>query len=1082
MVKTIRRFSDGFSSFRGQYRNGSVPNSRYGASFSSSVSHGSTGISSPDRRRSMASTSSSTTRRKVSLPAHLSGGYTPIVNIVTESSSTSYDIPEDDVKNKSCASSTANATNQDPPGKYVKVTSDADELLQPQGPTFQMPESGLGPRQAEVPIQRRFTVDVVEDSASARNNSSFLNPGGSGGGFRGGLMSDQLSASNTNLGLKNSLNPGSMLSVGSSLRSGAMGGGSMLSIFSSGLEPQADAVVSIMNKLGEAESLPLLNFLPWFLVEENDSTRNLNQTARANLIAMLISRLIEKVSARIRLVIMLDNAQWLDAFSLETLLALVKTGQKPFVILFARPTSDVHVSEFSSTTSLTMKGLTEVDVEEMIKQQYGSLVTSVDPVITKTIFKKCGGHPFFSLQLIQALKDFGKDHIAVTSNRRLAIMSKNLDLDHLLVNDVQTAIMAQFDRLNPDFQRMLKAASIMGQYFDLEDLAGVLDDGGDISVEHLENTIMSHDKHGFLAKVNDEDLTGVKDEDTSKSYGFKNILILSSISGSMPVSQKQLLHGRIAQYFESTLNEENVNILLPTISFHYSNSTNLPKSIDYLEELGVFQKDNRLFSESAQTIEFLLNILYRSSERDIREQFPTGPPTIDRKALWLSLLAESRCYLRQTDEALRRLKSALVMLGSPWPTSMSKVKWAMLKRSLKYWFIIPRYPRHGNGSRNMPQIPLSRAAIIFKIMRTMTQSLEWEGTLLEGGLASAIMLGLAVESQSETDLVEAVMKMAIWYRRRGFVILSNRYLKGGLRLKESIPNFQERLIVGDLSAVLYYSGQIDICLQTCRRFYDAYQDTDPSYQSAGYMAALLLQKGEFHESRAVFLAHCEKILASEDPFAQVLINDNITFADGTRDWFAISAEKLLGTYSYLSYGVLTSIAIHYLHHKEWSKGLAALGKISKCCLSPVSHVIESALLLCFYICVMLTEKDIVLTNADREHVIKALETISDILSKSLKSPIHVLEPIAQSLLSSTTLVAQGHLAQASVYLQKHLGRSQHLLRDRPYLACLYYSLMIKFRPVSGPKAGADFAYSIKSETQALLSSLGLQQIQLWFDS
>ncbi|KAI8847399.1 hypothetical protein BC829DRAFT_396508 [Chytridium lagenaria] len=164
----------------------------------------------------------------------------------------------------------------------------------------------------------------------------------------------------------------------------------------------------------------------------------------------------------------------------------------------------------------------------------------------------------------------------------------------------------------------------------------------------------------------------------------------------MPVSQKQGLHGRIAQYFESTLNEENVNILLPTISFHYSNSTNMPKCIDYLELLAIFQMDNRFFPKS--------------------------------------------------DEALRKLKSALVLLGSPWPTSPFKLKVSLWKLEMRYLLSRPKF-RHGNAK--ITPIEVERAGILMRIMCTLSQCYEWEGTLNEASLAAFLMLGMAITSKSE---------------------------------------------------------------------------------------------------------------------------------------------------------------------------------------------------------------------------------------------------------------------------------------------------------------------------------------------
>ncbi|KAJ3109861.1 hypothetical protein HDU97_000091 [Phlyctochytrium planicorne] len=1099
MVKTVRRMSDGVQAFRSSNRNGSVPNSRFSSAY---PSHNPSGVSSPDRRRSMASTTSSTTaRRKLLLPSHLSG-YAPVVSIVTDAG-TSMEITADDRDNSRGNSSIMLSSSPN----EMRVADDQDMKVAGDGSLLVDPNNA-----SDNPARGRLSIDTSDEGGGVRQPAgSLLTPSGGGGLKPLGLFSDQVTGSFQNIGLKNSLNPGSMVSFGSSLRSG-MGQGSMLSIFSSGVEPQAEAVISIMNKLGESEYTPLLNFLPWFLVDESETTRNLNQTARSSMTVALMARIIEKVSSRLKIVIMLDNAQWIDTFSLEVLLALLKPGQKSFVMIFTRSITDVHlgqllrkVTDIPTTILLKMRGFSEADVEEMIKQQYGETVVSVDTTITKTIYKKCGGHPFFSLQLIQALKDFGKDYISVTPARRLAIMSKNFDLDHLLVNDVQTAIMAQFDRLHPEFQRLLKAASVMGQYFDLEDLAGVLDDGNDVKVETLESVITSYDVHGFLAKVNDEELTGIKDEDTTKSYGFKNVLILTSILGSMPVSQKQVLHGKIAQviinesdakinfstkYFESSLNDENANILLPTISFHYSNSTNMPKCIDYLELLAFFQMDIRLYSESANTIEFLLNVLYRSSDRDIRELFPNGPPTAERKAHWLALLAESRNSLRQSTEALSKLKSALNLIGNPWPGSVAKTKLMLWRKRAKFLVFLPSIQK---GKPKPSVAALDHYKLQIRIMSALAESFAWESALHDSGLAIFILVRFAVATCSRTKLTDALLKAALWFRRRGWINASKKYQKESEKLKSQIREFDHQSIVADLTTLLYMDGQIDICLDLCKDMICKNPDVDTDYTALAHAAAILQSKGKFVESRNLLLSDCEKILALEDPFAQallfifvlqntVLLNDVVSYADNARDWFASSAEKLLQNYIYMNFSVMASLSVHYLHHKEWSKALSTLSKLPSAFSPCEPCVIESAILLSFYFCFMMSEKNIVLSTADRQLILKTLQKYSYAISRNFRYPIHTLEPLSQCLLFATGLISQNLQAQAYQHLQRNHLKYQQLLKDRPLIAALYYAIMIKFRSSTSEREGSESHKALSTKEGELLSSLQLKTVDMWLSA
>jgi hypothetical protein len=163
---------------------------------------------------------------------------------------------------------------------------------------------------------------------------------------------------------------GSTLSVNSSLHSGGSGA-SMMSINTiMGAEPKSDAVSEIMKKFGELESLPLLNFLPWANFEETETTKNLPPSVRNSLIKALILRLVDRVTAiqQMKLVLVFDNAQWIDHASMDVLANLFR--RRVCVIVLTRPLADnqsmyamKRLSEDPNTIKITLNGLKESEVE-----------------------------------------------------------------------------------------------------------------------------------------------------------------------------------------------------------------------------------------------------------------------------------------------------------------------------------------------------------------------------------------------------------------------------------------------------------------------------------------------------------------------------------------------------------------------------------------------------------------------------------------------------------------------------------------------------------------------------------------------
>ncbi|KAJ3334024.1 hypothetical protein HDU76_013099 [Blyttiomyces sp. JEL0837] len=702
----------------------------------------------------------------------------------------------------------------------------------------------------------------------------------------------------------------SMLSVGASLRSG----GSVVSV-ATAVEPKQEAVIEIMRKIDEYESLPMLNFLPWVCFDEPEHLRILPLDKKNNLIKTMALRIIDKVT---------NNAQWIDTLSMEVITSLIKRIPKAGILLFTRPlTEDLLLHSFvkgkvADITHIILNGLNEEEIEQ---------------------------------------------HLAVDDNNKLIISTRNFDLDTLLVEDMQSAVITRFDRLNPDFQKVLRTASVMGQYFDLVDLVQVLGDT-DMTVERLEHLIQLYDNQGFLAcgSADSDEVSLYQGGDGQNTiYGFRNVIVMTSIVQSMPLSQKQSIHQKIGEHLESTLTEENMTYLLSTITFHFKNANNIIKSIEYLEMLASFQIERSMHLEAVKTIQQLISLTESITDRDLHEKH--GPNNIThivsldlRKAWWYSILGEAQKNIHQEVEAMKNLKKALDYLSIGWPRGDFEVLVNIFIEGCKFmryerlWRVgkLPPVPGRHNGRiqtngidpsvnktgslwdrlklrtgktaiggstpspnrvaslKRKATTSSSRKAnehgekrlLEARILQVLSDAMLWVGRPSECVLALLKRTNSSCYTRSLSDAIQGMMAMSSWARQNGHLKVSRIYFNKSLQIYNNHSDTKDIAIMKLASAHLYHSGDIeatmDCCIRTMQEALSLYKYS--TIPIAGVLGATLIQLGRFSESRNVFQQELTGILSSEDPLrismllihtiqTTILIGDNPTDLTGRDKWY-----------------------------------------------------------------------------------------------------------------------------------------------------------------------------------------------------
>ncbi|KAJ3191259.1 hypothetical protein HK101_007925 [Irineochytrium annulatum] len=282
----------------------------------------------------------------------------------------------------------------------------------------------------------------------------------------------------------------------------------------------------------ETELAPLLgNMLPILAMDENERTQSLDGPSRNNLLKSVLVQIITAFVESTAVVFIFDDAQWLDASTLEVL---------------------VQISTFCPKLTL-----------EVVIAKIGS-----------------------DLQ------------ISNDGNLEMAVAGASAKD---MLSDLSAAVLFQFDRLNPTFQQILKAASILGQYFVLTDVLDIL--RLDWSDDQALELIRESDTYSFLllpkpelkAEKTDhllvgdsfiDDMPDVPAKVGSICLAFRHIGIMNAIYDSLAYEERIKMNAFVAGVLEVLLSDENEDTLLPSIEYHYSRTGETKKIIHYREMLG----------------------------------------------------------------------------------------------------------------------------------------------------------------------------------------------------------------------------------------------------------------------------------------------------------------------------------------------------------------------------------------------------------------------------------------------------------------------------------------------------------------
>ncbi|KAJ3091594.1 hypothetical protein HK102_014143 [Quaeritorhiza haematococci] len=510
-------------------------------------------------------------------------------------------------------------------------------------------------------------------------------------------------------------------------------------------------------------------------------------------VMVFMARFLNKIQKvlNVPVAIGIDDAQWQDSASWELLMQILDHCPNTFIFVVSRPEAEYNplltrfYKDFEQQAKINKSfiDLQPMDLRgtvQMIMKYFAEFhMSNVQHNIIEKIQERSQGNPFVIEIICKALANSGT---LVVNNGMLCLSDHAVaDIDALIPFDQYAAVLAQFDKLSGGFQKLMKCASVLGQFFSLRDVMAIManydNKATTTSNASLLSVVSTSELYNTAEQCRKEDIFGflLFREGESPSdpivLGFRHIMIQQGIYGIMEPTQREKIHFAACSYFESLLNESNQLRIIPLLLYHLDRMPKyVGRRLKYLEQAIYCFYSNNLIPEAISAYEQWSKTLkergINNSTRNRRASsfhHPHPDNPIDSENMTADALFEdpvhrgiiekiaAEMYLPFSfEKAIEHAYKALfLLLNFKYPETRAGKLVMLIKENLKrdawwkvLWYGIPQVTKPGK-----PSMEWTRA--IFQLLDDMNYSSLVHGMPLDLALCSTITINTCLQHFAE---------------------------------------------------------------------------------------------------------------------------------------------------------------------------------------------------------------------------------------------------------------------------------------------------------------------------------------------
>lgn len=270
------------------------------------------------------------------------------------------------------------------------------------------------------------------------------------------------------------------------------------------------------------------------------------------------------------LIIIIDDAQWLEENSWQLIESIHNYLSRCFVILAFQKTAGIIQTQLLKSKgckTIVLKALSEEEEKKLICERLG--VATISEEVFNSVHAIAKGNPFFCIELADSLR--AQELVTIENNN--CSINKNVTAQKIsLPETVRGALRRKIDRLNLGSQLAMKAGSVAGFRFSEKIINNIY-------------PIASEKKFvpSFLNEVMESGFTHKEVVDNLDGYSF-NSAVTAEVAYEMTLSeQRRHLHRKCAEWYEKNFST-NLNLFYVQVAHHWMNADENEKAAIYLEK------------------------------------------------------------------------------------------------------------------------------------------------------------------------------------------------------------------------------------------------------------------------------------------------------------------------------------------------------------------------------------------------------------------------------------------------------------------------------------------------------------------
>jgi len=303
------------------------------------------------------------------------------------------------------------------------------------------------------------------------------------------------------------------------------------------------------------ERIPLLNDLLNLGLPENELTASLDTHLRHESLVSLLLALLRAWAAERPLVLVLEDAHWLDTLSwdltVQAARALTVARVPLFLVVVMRPMEGEAariepqtLAGMRETEHMRLESLSPEETVALAAARLGVADGALPEAVAELVHTRAGGNPFFAEELVYALRDNGLISVQARKGKTRCIVSGDLErAAQALPDTIQGIVLSRIDRLPPEEQLTLKVAAVIGRTFGYTPLHDTLGEHMEISHRLL---------RVYLDDLAHLDLTPLEAPEPELTYIFKHIITQEVAYETLLFAQRRQLHRAVARWYERT--------------------------------------------------------------------------------------------------------------------------------------------------------------------------------------------------------------------------------------------------------------------------------------------------------------------------------------------------------------------------------------------------------------------------------------------------------------------------------------------------------------------------------------------------